>query len=277
MVDIDILAKAFFYTDKPVPYKLSEDNVVYINPVGLVDSETFVASCSILQIDKNALPSVEIIQMPYLDFLMRLVIPSDETKVQLDKFFNIMRLCTGWENWLPIVEENHIILKNNETGATINHKQFDDIKRIILYQNLLGYDDSYVNPDIKKAIDETNELKMAAYKSVSLERKIAIVTAHCGLPKREQLEMTMRAHQLLFNECVDEVEFTTTRPIAVYAGKTNEMEHWIYKRKKDKYSDYVMSVEEYSKSIGGDSQVLKNTNSTRGDELDAMYNKANSK
>ena len=34
-VDIDILTKAFFYVDEPVPYKLTDKDILYIYPACL--------------------------------------------------------------------------------------------------------------------------------------------------------------------------------------------------------------------------------------------------
>ena len=276
-VDIDVLTKAFFYVDEPVPYKLTDKDILYIYPVSVKDSEVFSSSCDILQIDKNSLASVEIIQMSYLDFLLKVLIPSDESKIWLDKLFNVMRLCLRWDNWTLNVDNNQkISLVNEDNGFKIKARQFDDIKRIILYQNLLHYDDEYIDPDLKKAIEETNKLRAANIVAPSLERRISIVTAHCGLPKREQLAMTMRAHQSLFEECSGEVDYTTTKPIALYAGKAKDVE-WIYKSKKDKYSDYIMTLEDYNKSMGGDGQVADGKIRASknmpfdGAALDAMY------
>ena len=133
-VDIDVLTKAFFYVDEPVPYKLTDKDILYIYPVSVKDSEVFSSSCDILQIDKNSLASVEIIQMSYLDFLLKVLIPSDESKIWLDKLFNVMRLCLRWDNWTLNVDNNQKInLVNEDNGFKIKAKQFDDIKRIILY------------------------------------------------------------------------------------------------------------------------------------------------
>ena len=41
----------------------------------------------------------------------------------------------------------------------INQKEFDDIKRIILYQNFPGYDDEYIDPNFKKNMDEKDQLR----------------------------------------------------------------------------------------------------------------------
>lgn len=255
-IDIAVLEKGYFYYDKPVPYKLSDDYKININPITISDGEIFNSSIDLLQIDKNSINSVEIIQMSYLDFIIKVMILGGQDRLYLDKLCNILKLCIGLEDWGIVKDEKDkfsITIPN--TDAKINGKQFEDIRRIILYQNILHYDDSYIDPDLKKSMQEVDRLKNSGYLPPSLERKIAIITAHCGLSKKEQLKYTMRSHQLLFEECAGEVEFLTLRPIAMYSGTGKNMEHWIYKKQKNKFDGYITSVETYNKSMGGDGKV----------------------
>ena len=76
MVNIDLLQRAYFTFDKPVPYTI-KDKVLTANPIKLDQAETFLASIDILQHDKNSSPSVEIIQMSYLEYLVRVVQQED--------------------------------------------------------------------------------------------------------------------------------------------------------------------------------------------------------
>ena len=229
-IDIEVLEKGYFYFDKPVPYKLSDTTHVDITPVSVYDSEVFLSSCDILQIDKNALNSVEIIQMSYLDFLLKVMLPTDKSGLLLDKLSNIFRLCLGMKTWkLKVKEKQKLSIVAPDDSFEITGKQFDDIKRIILYQNVPHYDDSYIDPDLKKMMDEVDRLKSQGISAPNLERRMAIITAHCGVNKQTLMQYTMRSLQLLFEECAGEVEFTTLRPIMLYAGKAKELEHWIYK------------------------------------------------
>ena len=45
------------------------------------------------------------------------------------------------------------------TESVISEKEFDDIKKIILYQNDIDYDDRYVNPDVQKEYEKWCALK----------------------------------------------------------------------------------------------------------------------
>lgn len=271
-IDIEVLEKGYFYFDKPVPYKLSDTTHIDITPISVYDSEVFLSSCDILQIDKNALNSVEIIQMSYLDFLLKVMLPTDKSGLLLDKLSNIFRLCLGMKTWkLKVKEKQKLSIVAPDDSFEITGKQFDDIKRIILYQNVPHYDDTYIDPDLKKMMGEVDRLKSQGISTPNLERRMAIITAHCGIDKQTLMQYTMRSLQLLFEECAGEVEFTTLRPIMLYAGKAKELEHWIYKKKKDRLDGYVTSVESYNKSMGGDG-VVKQANSDMIKQINNIVN-----
>ena len=271
-IDIEVLEKGYFYFDKPVPYKLSDTTHVDITPVSVYDSEVFLSSCDILQIDKNELNSVEIIQMSYLDFLLKVMLPTDKSGLLLDKLSNIFRLCLGMKTWkLKVKEKQKLSIVASDDSFEITGKQFDDIKRIILYQNVPHYDDTYIDPDLKKMMGEVDRLKSQGISTPNLERRMAIITAHCGVNKQTLMQYTMRSLQLLFEECAGEVEFTTLRPIMLYAGKAKELEHWIYKKKKDRLDGYVTSVESYNKYMGGDG-VVKQANSDMIKQINNIVN-----
>lgn len=273
MVDIDILTHSFFYFDKAVPYQLSGDCVIDITPVMIEDSELFMSCVGILTIDKNSSADVEIIQMSYLKYLIVKILSQSEQYV--DMLSVISNKCLGAMFWRADIDKNGkawLKIYKQEVEYKISAKQFDEISKIILHQNILHYDDTYVNPEIMKNINEQNRLKSLGYASPSLERKMAIITAHCGIPKKSQLLMTFREHQVLFEEVVGEVDYTTKRPAAIYAGKDSEIDHWIYKKQKNKLDGYSTSVEQFNKFMGGDGKIITATNTAHGDTLISQMN-----
>lgn len=272
-IDIDFYTKAYFYFDIPAIYNISDESQITIYPIMLKDSEIFLASARILQFDKNASPDVEIIQMSYLEFLVKKMFPANKMFVYM--IWNILHKCLNVSKWgIEFDKRNKpvLICYIDDVEYKITSKQFDDITKIILYQNILHYDDTYINPEIRKNMEEQDRLKMSNIVPPNTERRIAIITAHCGVLKSDQLNMTMRSHQALFDEVCGEVEFTTIRPIAIYGGKGKELEHWIYKDKKNKFDGYSTSVEQFNKSMGGDGTVLSAGNTARGDALLSRMN-----
>lgn len=269
-LNIDLYRRAYFYFDEPAEYTI-QNKVLKIYPISVKDSEIFLSSMSVIDIDKNATDSVEIIQMSYLEFIYKCLF-NDE--LNISRFLNICKYCLHIENPEAGFDENQKpFLKDKGQDIVIKAKDFDNIRRIILYQNLIHYDDEYINPEIKKMMAEVDAVKNAGIEPPTIERRMAIITAHCGISKQEQMNMTYRSHSLLFEEVYGEVEFETTRPILIYAGKGNEIDHWIFKKKKDKYDGYMTDDDSYAQSMGGDRNAIKTASSTeQGDNLSQQYN-----
>ena len=272
-LNLDFYRKAYFFFDKPVDYSI-KDKIIKIYPVDVEHSEIFLSSVSVIDVDKNAIDSVEIIQMSYLAFVYKvLFMDEDMGELNKSKFVNILKYCLHAEEpYVGFDDKGKAILRI--TGdVVISAKDFENIRRIILYQNLTHYDDEYVNPEIKQMMAEVDAVKNVGIESPSIERKMAIITAHCGISKQEQMKMTYRSHSLLFEEVYGEVEFETTRPILLYAGKGNEIDHWIFKKKKDKFDGYMTTTESYAQSMGADKNAIKMTSNTQyGDNLSQQLN-----
>lgn len=271
--NIDYFRTLYFTFDLPVPYTLKCGYTLEIAPVKLADSMIFLTSYGVLDIDKNLSNDVEVIQMSYLKFLDKCILPlNDQTKQQL---INICLLCLGFT--LPIIrydEKGRAILSNADLDYKelfyITAKEFDEIKRIILYQNLPKYDDEYIDPELKANMEEMDRIRGQNLQPPSLERRMAIITSHCGITKDVQMNMTLRSHSILFEEVAGEVEYSAVKGISCYGGNPDEVQ-WIYKKAKNKFEDYITSKEKYNKSMGGNGHIASTTNSSEG--YSSQYNK----
>lgn len=272
-LNLDFYRKAYFFFDKPVDYSI-KDKIIKIYPIDVEHSEIFLSSISVIDVDKNAIDSVEIIQMPYLAFVYKvLFMDGDMGELNKSKFVNILKYCLHVEEPYVGFDDKGKAILRVDGDIVISAKDFENIRRIILYQNLVHYDDEYVNPEIKQMMAEVDAVKNVGIEPPSIERKMAIITAHCGISKQEQMKMTYRSHSLLFEEVYGEVEFETTRPILLYAGKGNEIDHWIFKKKKDKFDGYMTTTESYAQSMGADKNAIKMASNTQyGDNLSQQLN-----
>lgn len=219
-----------------------------------------MSSYGILDIDKNKDGDVETIQMSYLKFLDTKVFVRQEAKQQM---INICVLCLNCTIPIILYDENkkaflYNLNKNGEEIWRMSAKEFDDVRKIILYQNIPSYDDSYINPELKQNMEEMDELKSKGVSIPNMERRMAIISTHTGILKKEQMDMTLRSHTMLFEEVVGEVNYIAMKSIACYSGKGEDIQ-WIYKKSKNKYEDYITSVEKYNKSMGGDGNVKQSS------------------
>lgn len=257
--NIEFLQQFYFTFDLPVDYQLKNGTMIKIYPVSLVDSFNFLLSVNILTIDKNTSNDIDIIQMSYLQFLREKILLEE---FNMSRFRMILSLCLHIETFNFVLDDKShpFLIDVNNSDICINSKDFDEIKRIICYQNMLHYDDTYIPPDLKQAMDEVDEVKAKGFTAPSLERQISIITSHCGISKQEQMQMTLRSHSSLFEEVCGEVEYMGLKAIATYGGKGDNVE-WIRPKAKGKYDGYFTSDEKYSKSMGGNGQIkMTNTN-----------------
>lgn len=248
-VDIELLKIAYFALDEPVPYKLKTGQEILIKPIMVKDSMLFMASVDVLKIDKNSLGSVEAIQASYLKFLQKMIFPSNNIMVQ--KFLNILDLCLELKGIYLCNDEMERTFIQTESGIVISAKEFDDIAKIILYQNLPDYDDKYINPDIKKSMQEVDRLKNKDYESPDFERQMGIIESHTGILKEQLLKKTWRSFQILFREVCGEIEFYTTRPAAIAVGAGDKVDHYIFKKRKDKFDGYFVDMDKFSHEVTG--------------------------
>ena len=248
-VDIELLKLAYFALDEPVPYKLKTGQEILIKPIMVKDSMLFMASVDVLKIDKNSLGSVEAIQASYLKFLQKMIFPSNNIMVQ--KFLNILDLCLELKGIYLCNDEMERTFIQTESGIVISAKEFDDIAKIILYQNLPDYDDKYINPDIKKSMQEVDRLKNKDYESPDFERQMGIIESHTGILKEQLLKKTWRSFQILFREVCGEIEFYTTRPAAIAVGADDKVDHYIFKKRKDKFDGYFVDMDKFSHEVTG--------------------------
>lgn len=145
-------------------------------------------------------------------------------------------------------------------GIEISSKKFKELKRIYCYQNILDYNDDYIDPELKEALDEAARLRAGNTEQPTLERQKACIVASTGYKFEELGQLTLRKFALLVRIIVSKVDYT--------AYKTGEMSgmvtfkspypHWVYSNdnpRKNRFKD-IMSVDQIEKKIGGGSKIM---------------------
>jgi hypothetical protein len=119
MIDIEQLELMYFQNDEPCPYKLKCGYELKIKPISVKDWSIFSKSLEILQLHKNEINDIQVIQMSYLEYLVRVVLPCDNENLQysqrLSKLFqysmgeNDVRVTKDKDKICLILIENDII------------------------------------------------------------------------------------------------------------------------------------------------------------------------
>ena len=253
-IDYFDVYQEYIVNDLPIPYKN-----IKICPIYFKDAYKFLNSYDILNIEKDEINDVNIIQMSYLKFIL-LLMQSDTEDVWAKKINNIFELCLNMDDFIhksdiEIDSESDTINIRYE-DIVITERDFDIIRKIILYQNLPNYDDIYIDPDVKKSIETYYKLANENINPPTIEKK-KIILMTMGLSSKEIFDLTYREAELLIDTVSDKIEYTTNKIISAMPyvdGSKINVDNWIYKKKKNKYEDAFVDAEAFKDKFKNVSQ-----------------------
>lgn len=240
MINIQQLAELYFANDEPCPYQLKDNTIIYIYPIKVKDWYIFNASLSILQIDKNKINDIQIIQMSYLEFLCKKALNDDINRQKLLNIFNYSinedNICLGKYNNRDVLI---ICDKDNKQKYFITSKEFDEISKIILFQNIKDYDDRYVDEDVRELMEEYYKMKYQDSKVPTLEEQKTYTIAKTGLSMNEINNMTYRTFSQVYKHSVDDVLYIGQKIIqgSYKYDVKQDILHPLYEKPKDKYEE----------------------------------------
>lgn len=241
----------FVALNKPIPYKSLQ-----IFPIKMNDYYDFMFAYDVINIEKNKIPNVEIIQMTYLDFMFTNLM-KDKNKyneamtigdIWAYKFAVLMEICL---NAKP--HEIDVILDNNKInlkikGEIINAKEFDEIRKIIMFQNIIDYDDTPMSDDFKKVVEKYYSLKNKNMVMPTIEDKKNVIITHTSYKDDEIKDITYRTFEKMFSSIVGKTDFLVNA-IFKSQGAKEPLEHWIYKNKKEKYAEIFSDAEKFAQQF----------------------------
>ena len=237
---------------KPRKYK-----ELSVYPIKIKECEEFYQAVECLIIPKNTIQDIKILRMSYLAFLDYLI--EDEYKVQS---YSIIEYKLGKLLSMVLKSDNIKIFKDDKNRPflvvddeqIVREKDFDNIKKIIGEQNLLDLDDEFMNPEVKKRIDEAKEFmrKMSSGKIAELDQQI--IAYHCvsKTPYRDIEELTLYQ----FRKGLDRFELIKQSDAilnARYSGMVefkdeSNLPHWLNKiEERDKNDGLLLDAEQFKK------------------------------
>lgn len=240
VVDLEVLKSNYFVNMTEVPYKLNKGGTIYIKPILVKDYLIYEWAKTILTIQKNEINDIKVIQMSYLEFLIKRIFTSAQDEE--DKIRWLLKLCLNED--YSIIGDNCIAVfeqKDDEFNVkyVINAKEFDDISKIIQAQNDPNYDDRYVSPEVKELMHEYYRVKYKNVVSPSLEKKKAFVSSKIGKAFKEINELPYREFELIYDACKDSEIYIAQKIIqGSYKYKVDEdIKHPLFEPKKDQYEE----------------------------------------
>lgn len=267
--DLEYYQRKYFAKDLPIPYKLKCGYELTLYPILVNQWDLFEECLDIVLIDKNSINDANIISMSYLEFLKEIRFNikeeiekgyffGDNELNKLKQFFHIclkedyISIEKAQNKYLVIIgglnEENDLVLK-----ATMTNKEFQEVVKIILFQNIKDYDDRKLDPEVQKIYNDYISLKQRDIHQPTFEEKLNYVLGITGKNVEEINNMTYRRFDGIFDSMVNRDEYIATKIIEASekfkCDKTSI--YFLYQKKKDKYADFIQDPQSLRNKIDG--------------------------
>ena len=208
MYDLEYYRRKYFAKDLSIPYKLKSGYELTLYPILVSQWDLFEECLDIVLIDKNSINDAKIMSMSYLEFLKEIRFNINEEIEQgytfgnneLNKLKQFFRVCLKEDyvsiekvqgKYLVVIggldEEKDLILK-----ATMTNKEFQEVIKIILFQNIKDYDDRKLDPEVQKIYNDYISLKQRDIHQPTFEEKLNYVLGITGKSVEEINNMTYR-------------------------------------------------------------------------------------
>lgn len=241
---------SFITTDRPIPYK---ELVFY--PITVKDYYEFLWCVECLLIDKNAIPDIQVISMPYFQFLFYLA--DNGEAIHLAKLLSLLVMTTKLQS-----DDFKIITDNGRSKLLVNNVEYDsndftNIKKIILLQNDIDDIDETIEKELRDELARAEILraKMSGMKPATFEEQIiCLMTALPGLSLDSIYDMPVRK----FNRALKRADHKLHYEIYLSASMSgmvtfkdqNAIKHWMIGLEEDnKYKDVTMGVDELHNKV----------------------------
>lgn len=236
---IQIMCMCLKIEPSDIEYRLNDKNkielFITVTDNG-ISKEEFVEQC----INKDSLNSIEEYGLDIFDLLENkdAEIISKLCKISIA---SSLKLIKSYNNC--VVKSNKIMLDKND---------FDNIRYIILYQNIPDYDDEYIDPNVKKVLDEAlafknrNKAKMCDFE----EQKVCVNIIN-GMRFEDIDNITLRKFSKIIEFANKKInyEIAKTGEMSGMVTFKEEIHHWMTKTKSDKYSEVLTDFGEFSNKI----------------------------
>lgn len=230
-----------------------------LQPINMRHFSDYLECIKIFQIDKNKY--IEYVQMSELEFILHLC--SDINLCYL--FLRLMNLCTNYEaDDISFKYEGkrklYLYLGDNK----FDKKDFENIKRLICYQNIPDYDDEYIDPDFKQALEDAKELMYKNSPKINMGNRISGVMTITGLTYDEIMDMAIIGFFDLFDKSSQYPDWNIMKRASLQPGVKfkNKIPHWLFRDKNMEYESIITSTQDIGEITDSDAEkiISNNTN-----------------
>ena len=251
---IEKLYETQFLWDEPVEYK-----GVALYPVTCKDIQDFFSCVNCLLYDPLRYNSV-ISTLPRLYFITDILNHQDDAEYLIkNEFLFAMFICFQKLLKLVLGENQSISFENNkgkwylrivkhidgtdDISIDIRAKDFEILREIILHQNGVDYDDTFIHEDIRKWIEEQESRDKSQYSTIEDYLNAFISVTHWK--PQEVKEFSLRRFNGIIDKFLshDTYNLQMTASMSGLVSFKGKIDHWLSTNHKSKtYEKYFKEV-----------------------------------
>lgn len=137
-------------------------------------------------------------------------------------------------------------------GQQYNKDDYDLLRNIILYYNLPDYKDDYINPDLKKELEEVARLKNPNAVQPSLEKQMSCILSATGCYTYKTIqEISIRKLVILLRTIDARLHYFAYRQgeMSGMVKFEKELDHWIYSSDKKDNTSSLMTLDSFKNKM----------------------------
>lgn len=263
MINIKQLEAMYFANDEIVPYGIknslnNKEYIINIKPILVKDWSLFGGCLDLFEYQQQDFNDINIISMNYLEFVVNILL-KQENKIYETKLAMIFNYSCGINDIRLGTFRNKtclVIFENNKEVAIITAKEFDEIRKIILYQNRYDYDDRYVNPEVKKLYETYVKSKNKNVENPTLEKQKIFVISKTGISMKDINNMTYRTFSQVYKTNVQVDLYFANKMLQANERIKDDVVYPLYEKEKDKYAELFVGMNKLSElGISGTEQL----------------------
>lgn len=183
-----------------------------LHPIPIKRYFDFLFSSNILTIKKDRISDAKIISMSYMEYICFLLFQEKDLNISerphITQLYVLLKLVLQDEiKDLTIMPDKHGKNCISLNGHIFGHKEFDEFKDIILFQNLPSYTGIELNPILEEEIKTADRLRSGNAEMASLEKQMLSLTVGTGYTLNDIKELTIRKFFLLEKQKDKEISY----------------------------------------------------------------------
>lgn len=271
--------------DKFYPEMTFDDPVIYkgklkIYPITIREYLLFSSIVDVLLIDKDSIPDPSIISMPYMRFLLS----SNDNQQNAVKLIMLLALCCKIDFASVKVykdEKDRFVIrviipdekKDDDSKKQVDgdffdikESDFEEIKAIILEQNMVDIPDYSIQKEIRDKIDEGKRLGGKGREMAGLEDQIVALSVATGISLESIYSLTYRKFikYIVRTEMLMNYRMMTEASMSGFVKfdkdpRTGEspIRHWLSKERERLSTDGMVDLQKIKDKINFDDKKMK--------------------